>query len=176
MVSGVSPETNVAAMKRLVARAAGAGGGLKAAARILGADRRKRYRQTRACLEPWRDQDTCRSPKSETAKECGLVQLARTELPTKAPEASQPHEYSIRLRTQRANGRGGNTKSTAVGFSLVWAESYAEADTINAGSGHRATHPGRMRHIGQLESEQGREVLYRASSIALRMTQTPAAV
>lgn len=128
MVSGVSPETNVAAMKRLVARAAEQGVDwvlLPEYWVLMGANDTDKL----ALAEPLGG-GRFQTAFSETAKECGVVLFGGT-VPLQSPEAGKV------MNTLLVYGRDGKRtglyhKMHLFGFSGL-GERYAEADTILAG-------------------------------------------
>lgn len=97
MVSGVSPETNVAAMKRLVARAAEQGADwvlLPEYWVLMGANDTGKL----ALAEPLGG-GRFQTALSETAKECGVVLFGNRA--AAKPRSGQGHEYFIGVRVRR---------------------------------------------------------------------------
>lgn len=128
MVSGVSPETNVAAMKRLVARAAEQGADwvlLPEYWVLMGANDTGKL----ALAEPLGG-GRFQTALSETAKECGVVLFGGT-VPLQSPEAGKVMNTLLVYGCDGVR-TGLYHKMHLFGFSGL-GERYAEADTIRAG-------------------------------------------
>lgn len=139
MVSGVSPETNVAAMKRLVARAAEQGADwvlLPEYWVLMGANDTGKL----ALAEPLGG-GRFQTALSETAKECGVVLFGNRA--AAKPRSGQGHEYFIGVRVRRRKD-GLYHKMHLFGFP-VWAN--AMPKPIPSAQGGSAALVGR-RHAG----------------------------